>query len=347
VSRYSVGVPDSAQPSGIGPPTTSSIPGYQLASVTTFVGKSLPPGWVVFSGQPSGDPGGRWATNHVTVSNNMLQLNAFQDPRFNNEWVTGGTCECGKPRTYGAFFVRSRLTGYGPTQVEMLWPVAGWPPEVDFEETYGVTTASQATFHYTTQNHQIHKNIHINMTAWHTWGVIWTPTSFIYTVDGRVWGSITDPSIIPHQPMTLHLQQQTWCSAGFACPKSPQSTQVNWIAEYSSTSPEAQSVGTFASVSSALAPSVQASVRRLSQTIAANGYSTVTLTGYVDGAASRARALAVGVGWANSVKQYLNEQLASLNVSNVSINAAGSQSSDASPTNPSRTETGQVFALLK
>ena len=27
------------------------------------------------------------------------------------------------------------------------------------------------------------------MTQWHTWGVIWTPTSITYTVDGSVWGS--------------------------------------------------------------------------------------------------------------------------------------------------------------
>ena len=236
ISRYTVGVPDFAQPSGVAPPRKNNIPGYRLASVTNFSGNSLPAGWVVFTGTPSGDPGGQWASNHVTVSNNMLQLNAFQDPRFKNEWVTGGLCECGKPRTYGAFFIRSRVTGPGPTQVEMLWPVAGWPPEVDFNETYGVTTASQATFHYTLQNHQIHRNINIDMTAWHTWGIIWTPTSMTYTVDGRVWGSIKDPSIIPHQPMALHLQQQTWCSSGFACPTSPQSTQVNWIAEYSSTS---------------------------------------------------------------------------------------------------------------
>jgi hypothetical protein len=32
--------------------------------------------------------------------------------------------------------------------------------------------------------------------------------------------------------MVLDLQQQTWCSSGFACPTSPQSMDIAWVAEY-------------------------------------------------------------------------------------------------------------------
>ena len=209
---FSVGEPDPTEPSGEAPPTTSAIPGYQLRNVTDFDSGTLPANWFIFSGTASGDSGSQWATNHVTVSNGMLQLNTFQDPSFNNDWVSGGICQCNKSYTYGAFFVRSRMTGPGPTQVEMLWPVSGWPPEIDFNETYGGSSSSQATLHYTSANISLHRNISIDMTKWHTWGIVWTPVSIQYTVDGRVWGSITDPAIIPHQPMSLHFQQQTWCA---------------------------------------------------------------------------------------------------------------------------------------
>jgi hypothetical protein len=71
------------------------------------------------------------------------------------------------------------------------------------------------------------------MTQWHTWGVIWTPKSITYTVDGKIWGSDTNAAAIPSLPMTLDLQQQTWCSSGWACPTAPQSMQIDWAAQYS------------------------------------------------------------------------------------------------------------------
>jgi len=174
----------------------------------------------------------------VSVANGVLSLNTFQDPNYNNEWVTGGLCQCGHSQTYGAYFVRSRVTGAGPTNVELLWPADNsWPPEIDFNETYGTTNSSSATVHWSTStnsNSQDQKQItSIDMTQWHTWGVIWTPTSITYTVDGTVWGNVTTPSEISSVPMTLDLQQQTWCSSGYACPTTPQSMQIDWVSEFS------------------------------------------------------------------------------------------------------------------
>ncbi len=39
------------------------------------------------------------------------------------------------------------------------------------------------------------------------------PTSLTYTVNGKVWGSESNPADIPSTPMHLDLQQQTWCGA--------------------------------------------------------------------------------------------------------------------------------------
>jgi beta-glucanase (GH16 family) len=211
------------------------LAGYSQSYVTDFSGSSLPSGWDSYSGNPGGDPGGQFGTAHVVVGGGLLSLNTWQDSGYNNEWVTGGLCQCGEPQTYGAYFVRSRVTGAGPTGVELLFPTAGWPPEIDFNETGGDSTSTTATNIWAataTSRSQAQVKLDIDMTQWHTWGVIWTPTSITYTVDGRVWGSFNNASEVPNVPMTLDLQQQTWCSSGWACPSAPQSMQVDWVAEY-------------------------------------------------------------------------------------------------------------------
>jgi hypothetical protein len=217
------------------PPSAGALSGYSQDYVTDFAGSSLPSGWDVFTGQPGGDPGAQWGASHVVLSGGLLQLNAWQDPAYGNEWVTGGVCQCGLPNTYGAYFVRSRVTGAGPTNVELLWPTAKvWPPEIDFNETMGGITKTSATIHWSSANAQDQRDLStIDMTQWHTWGVIWTPSEVIYTVDGQVWGTVDKADEIPNQAMTLDLTQQTWCASGWACPTAAESMQIDWVAEYS------------------------------------------------------------------------------------------------------------------
>lgn len=234
-ATYPVGVADASEPSGMAPPTADAMPGYAQSYVTDFTGSSLPGGWGVFTGNPGGDAGAQWGAAHVTVSGGLLNLNTWKDPAYNNEWVTGGLCQCGVANTYGAYFVRSRVTGPGPTQVELLWPTGNrWPPEIDFNESGGTTNWTSATLHFTSSNAQDQRRVNLDLTQWHTWGVIWTPTSVTYTVDGKVWGSVHVASEISDVPMTLDLTQQTWCSSSYACPTAPQSMQVDWVAEYTS-----------------------------------------------------------------------------------------------------------------
>jgi outer membrane protein OmpA-like peptidoglycan-associated protein len=228
---YPVGTPDSSEPSGDSPPGPSDFPGYSETYTNDFTGGSLPSGWTTFSGQPSSDPGALFSSRNVAVGNGVLALNATEG---NGGWSTGGVCQCNVDQTYGAYFVRSRLTGAGPTQVELLWPTGNWPPEIDFDETFGDTDISTATLHYSSNDSQVQQTTTIDMTQWHTWGVIWTANEIIYTVDGTEWGEVTDASEIPDQPMTLDIQQQTWCASDWACPTSDQSTYVDWVAEYTS-----------------------------------------------------------------------------------------------------------------
>jgi len=233
VPKYPIGVADTASPSGMAPPSANGLPGYQLSYLADFNGSSLPTGWDIFTGVPGGDPGGHFGLKHVVVSGGLLTLGAWRDPEFKNNWVTGGLCQCGSPRLYGAFFVRSRITASGPNEVELLWPANNsWPPEVDFSETGGSKTDTSATVHFGIANHIFQSTIKINMLAWHTWGVVWTPTSLTYTLDGFAWGSIRSSQYVPSIPMTLDFEQRALCSIHLQCPHENTSMQIDWVAEY-------------------------------------------------------------------------------------------------------------------
>lgn len=235
-ATYSAGVADKSAPSGMLPPSPTALAGYTQTYVQNFNGTTLPPGWDLFTGKPGGDPGAQWAASHVVVDDGMLQLNTWRDAVYGDEWVSGGVCQCGQPATYGAFFVRSRVTGVGPNTVELLWPLARvWPPEVDFYETSSADGGS-ATLHFNPKDYVDQRTIFADMTAWHTWGVIWTPTSVTYTLDGTIWGTVSVVQEIPQQPMTLDIDQETWCSKGWGCPTQPESMLIDWVAEYSRSS---------------------------------------------------------------------------------------------------------------
>jgi len=321
-TAYPIGIANPNSPSGQSPPNGSALQGYQLSYVNDFSANNLPAGWSAFSGAPSSDPGAQWALDHVTVSGGVLQLSTYQDANYANRWVSGGVCQCSVARTYGAYFVRSRLTGPGPTQVELLWPAAGWPPEVDFNETYGGTNQSMATDHFGVSNGQIHSTVNIDMTKWHTWGLIWTPTSLTYVLDGQIWGTVTGISEIPSQPMTLHIQQQAWCASGWACPTTAQSTLVDWVAEYSPLAHQTLRVGPFAVGSSKITKTLHSQVLSLAMQIKSEGNPTVALVGYSDNSSRRPKNRNLGRARVLAVAALLREQLASLNVTGVNISVS-------------------------
>lgn len=233
VRSYPVGVPNTAEPSGEGPPTATALQGYRLVYENDFPGDSVPSGWYVFNGVPGGEPGGRFATNHVVVRNGLLSLDTFKDPAYGNTWVTGGLCQCGVPRTYGAYFVRSRVTGPGPNEVELLWPFNNkWPPEIDFNESGGSMDSTSSTIHFEIANYIDQRSVSVGLGQWHTWGVVWSPSSITYVLDGKVWGSVTARDEIPTTKMTLDFEQRTLCNLGRECPAHPVALQVDWVAEY-------------------------------------------------------------------------------------------------------------------
>jgi beta-glucanase (GH16 family) len=82
-----------------------------------------------------------------------------------------------------------------------------------------------------------HRSLNIDMTQWHTWGVIWAPSSITYTLDGRQWAVVTVPSEIPTVRMDLNFELRTMCALGRQCPTSPQSLLVDWATEYVAVNP--------------------------------------------------------------------------------------------------------------
>jgi hypothetical protein len=233
---YPVGTLQSSEPSGMAPPGLNALKGYVRIYVNDFLGTKVPSGWDVFTGQPGGDPGGQFASSHVVVSGGMLELNAWKDPKYGDNWVTGGLSDYAESQTYGAYFVRSRVTGAGPNEVELLWPLSNvWPPEIDFNESGGSLSSTGATVHFTSANSIAQRTEITNQSEWHTWGVVWTPKKILFILDGEVWGSINVAYAIPDVPMTLDLEQRAECELGRQCPTQPVSMLVDWVAEYSAT----------------------------------------------------------------------------------------------------------------
>ncbi len=231
---YPVGVPDVREPSGMAPPGSNALAGYSRSYVNDFTGTTVPAGWNVFYGIPAGAPGGQFGLAHVVVAGGELQLNTWRDPAYHGNWVTGGLCQCGLFHLYAAYFVRSRSTGAGPNEAQLLWPANDqWPPEIDFNESGGSNFVTTWTMHFGAANHIIQQRLRINLRAWHTWGIIWTANAVTFTVDGDVWGTVSDPSQIPHMAMRMDFEQRTECAIHQQCPAAPVSMLVDWVAEYS------------------------------------------------------------------------------------------------------------------
>jgi beta-glucanase (GH16 family) len=232
-AQYPVGVASATEPSGEAPPSPDSLPGYRETYVQDFLGATLPPRWDIFTGVPGGAPDGHFGISHVKFSAGLLELLTYRNPNYGNRWVTGGICQCGHAQKYGAYFVRSRVTGAGPNEVELLWPLTNrWPPEIDFNETGGVITGTTSSVHFNANNTIVRRTVTADMRRWHTWGVIWTPTLITYTLDGRVWGQYDEPQNIPSVPMTLDFEQRTLCPLHRQCPSSQENMYVDWVAEF-------------------------------------------------------------------------------------------------------------------
>jgi beta-glucanase (GH16 family) len=236
-----------SDPSGV-PMPTGNLPGWQEVFSDDFTGTSLDSQWSAYWGQPGGDPGGFFDPSHVTVSGGELVISAFQDPADDlwdagpDTYVTGGVSSSPSfAQTYGKYLVRFRMdTGQGVALAILLWPQSNtWPPEIDFAEDNGANRQTNyATLHYGAANTQVQRQVAVNMTQWHTLGVVWTKGRLVYTLDGRNWATVTNANV-PSIPMVLDMQTQGWAcgtSTWEQCPNATTPADVNldvdWVVAY-------------------------------------------------------------------------------------------------------------------
>jgi Glycosyl hydrolases family 16 len=234
---YPIGVFDLKEPSYFAPPPWNALSGYVRSFVDDFTQQPSPTEWYIFRGIPSGDPAGRFDVAHVAVNHGLLKIGTWRDPRYANQWVSGGVALVGQPQTYGAYFVRSREIAPGPDTTEFLWPQDNRPtPEIAFDESDGSPGAISWFVNNTGGESRVSGETPINLAHWHTFGVIWTPISITFTVDGRMWGKVSAPSGLPEVSMTLDIQTVSWCGVpNGPCPTEDSLLLVDWVDLYTPT----------------------------------------------------------------------------------------------------------------
>ncbi len=237
----------STSPSGQTIPATPP-PGMHQVFADNFIGTSLDSQWFAYVGQPGGDPGDYFDKSQVSVSGGLLHLYATKNPASPNGWLSGGVSNRWSTGalTYGGYFLRMKATAAeGIADVAMIWPVQNIEPgEIDFaEDGGGSKMLNTGTLHYTDADGQpdaIQSTVAVNMTQWHTYGVIVEPGIITYYLDGIPW-AVQLSSHVPTLAGSFAIQTQAW-SCGTnptyeTCPdtSTPPSSQleVDWAVAYS------------------------------------------------------------------------------------------------------------------
>ncbi len=178
-----------------------------LIHTYTFDGTSLDTDWAVYNSTYSSQPDAR-VPSLVTVSGGALHV-------MTDGAQGSGLCLChgtGKPSVpYGRWDVRARASSNADHGFAiLLWPNAeNWPVggELDIAEFPGtLRNRLQTTVHYGASNRQYTAFTSGDFTAWHTYSVVWTPTSVTYLLDDVPVMTVTDPAAIPTGAMHLAIQ---------------------------------------------------------------------------------------------------------------------------------------------
>ena len=234
-------VPQTGEPSGEPIPTTPPA-GYQQLFADDFTSTALGPDWHRYSGNTFGCSNRTcattWDPSHVVEGGGLLSLEAYGG-------VEGGAAlwlnvNGASDPTYGEYLVRSRVSGLGVTQVMTLYSDGTWPPEIDWNESQRHQRIQRARVVQRFGRPDPHRRwaerggpdpvAHL--------GIITTPSTITYTVDGNVWASM--PNYVT-TPTHLTLQQMLWPASdpyeqatGPIPPASEVDLQVDWVVVRSS-----------------------------------------------------------------------------------------------------------------
>ncbi len=192
--------------------------------------------WTVYD-NPTGSLG--HSAKNVVVHDGMLTLKTAYDATV-GKFTTGGLCLCpskgSRAQTYGEWDIRARVSAGDSRALAMLWPMQGWPPEIDFMEmggqgAQGLRQQNTQSLHYDVDNKMIHSNELADFTQWHTIGVQWGPGFLRYLLDGQVASTIVQP-YVPSQLMRLGLATAPLIGG---VTTQPVNYDIDWVKDYNFT----------------------------------------------------------------------------------------------------------------
>lgn len=239
-------------PSGQNPATALS--GFSLKYVQEFNGNSMPTNWDAYPGVPGGESASvaQWVPRMCTFSGGEAHFTA------------SGIDSCGlqfygDSQEYGAWFARLKgddePSNMWFSDIFLLWPANNqWPPEIDIYEDGGRSRSNTNASMFDTvgslcgssptqqclrpyeQSNAQSGGVANDGTAWHTYGVEWTPSGASWLIDGRVVytapaSQVKSPAQQPALPMNMDLQSQNLTGAG--TPTTRETMTVDWVEEFS------------------------------------------------------------------------------------------------------------------
>lgn len=171
--------------------------------------------WWTWNGTAGGGYDCDYNPAQVNVFNSILALGVRWSPSA-QRWHSGGVGRQDAV-TYAHWTWASRMTGTKSMNAEdadLGWPVVGWPPELDFDESdpgwdAAHRTSGSVTFHWGPTNQQEADTFAgIDMTAWHLFEGIWVAGSMSFLVDGTQVAQIANPNV-RSTPMRLVFETLT------------------------------------------------------------------------------------------------------------------------------------------
>jgi len=159
--------------------------------------------WSAYSG--TGALGQRWSPDHVRVGGKGTLV----------QTVAGGLAGAiGDPTRYlyGKWSVRFRMTAGAGAKYAILLIDKPHGLEIDFAEGKqggdDQRKLMTSSVHYA-DGSIAHNQVAGDFTAYHTAGLIWKPGVAQFTLDGKVWATVTDAKV-PAVPMHFAIQTRSY-----------------------------------------------------------------------------------------------------------------------------------------
>lgn len=158
------------------------------------------------------------------------------------DWRAAGVSGAkGFSAAQGKWTMRAKFDrAYGIGCAFLLYPKGGgWPPEVDIAEGTAGGPRVMSPLHWSPGNLMDSRfKYGIDMTQWHTYGVLLTNDKVEFTVDGTVWTTINNPGS-PRIPMWIGFQTGAKAATATATGEvvntsTPQDSRVyvDWVAHW-------------------------------------------------------------------------------------------------------------------